>query len=370
MKVVVVGGGVAGLGIGWRLAQQGASVTVLERAQPGHGATWAAAGMISPTPERGFATSPEAVFARQSADLWPQFARELEERTGVAVGYRADGKLAVALTQQEATAHAQQASLLSGLGEWIAPERACAMEPLLRSDIAGALWDPQEAQVDNRVLGLALARAFVAAGGNLEANEAAIRFEREGGRVVGVRTPFRLHQGDAFVMAAGAWSGQIEGLPAEAVPPVVPVKGEMIALDPVAPHALPVRSVWGNEVYLVARAGRLVVGATATREGFDTGLTREARDRLRGGAIALMPALADWPVAEHWAGLRPGSSDDLPILGRSGLENLFVASGQFRNGILFAPAIAQSLSTLILGREPDIDIGAFDPARFARLAKD
>jgi glycine oxidase len=239
---------------------------------------------------------------------------------------------------------------------------------MLRKDIAGALFVPSDAQIDNRALGNALAFAFVNAGGTLQVNEAAVRLEMEGGRVLGARTPFALHGGDAFVIAAGAWSGEIGGIPPDAMPPVIPVKGEMIALKPARENTVPTRLIWGDDLYLIPRHDRLLVGATVARAGFDTSLTDAAEEQLLARAQALLPGLAQWELVEHWAGLRPGTPDDLPVVGETSVPGLFVASGQFRNGILFAPAIADAVHSLIVkGRQPP-EIHAFDPRRFAGQA--
>jgi glycine oxidase len=364
MKVVVIGGGVAGLSIGWRLAQQGAEVTVLERAQPGMGATWAAAGMIAATAENEGEISPIAKLARASAALWPSFAAEIEEKSGRKIGFNVPGTLMIARTAAQADDLAARARNAPSVKLMTAAE-ARALEPMLKGAFAGALFDSAEAQVDNRVLGVALASAFVRAGGSLQSNEAAVRLEMENGRATGALTPFSHHRADAFVLAAGAWTSQIEGLPQGAMPPVIPVKGEMIALEPPEDVGMPHHVVWGNEVYMVPRLRRLFVGATVARNGFDTSTTAEAEDWLFDRAGELMPELADWQICEHWAGLRPGSPDDLPVLGATAVANVFVASGQYRNGILLAPAIAEALSSLVLGRSPSLDIRAFDPARFA-----
>jgi glycine oxidase len=206
-----------------------------------------------------------------------------------------------------------------------------------------------------------LATAFVRAGGALLLNETVVRFETDGSRLFGARTPFTLHEADAYVVAAGAWSSRIEGLPAGTLPSVIPVKGEMIALEG---GTVPSHVVWGDDVYLVPRRERLLVGATLSREGFDTALTDAAAEFLRGKAEALMPELADWEEVEHWAGLRPGSQDDLPLLGRTPLDRLYVASGQYRNGILYTPAIAEAMAHMILGRAPALEWAPFDPKRF------
>ncbi len=372
MRVIIIGAGVAGLSIGWRLLQAGAEVVVLERAQPGQGATWASAGMIAVTGENGDAETPDAQFARYSGSLWPAFAAEIEAASGRSIAYRSDGALMVAKDEQAAAAYAARADASGGKAKFLSARDACALEPLLAPDIAGALYDPGEAQVDNRALGAALTAAFLRAGGKLLAYETVYRVDVWENRVTGVVTPFAKYHGDAFILAAGAWTSRIDGLPADAMPPVVPVKGEMIALAPPDTAALPKRIVWGNEIYLVPRRDRLLVGATMSNEGFDTAETEAAATWLQSHAAGVMPALGEWEIAEHWAGLRPGSPDNLPILGETALKGLFVAGGQFRNGILFAPAIAEALSSLVLGRAPPYSIAAFNPMRFgdqALLAK-
>jgi len=372
VRVIIIGAGVAGLSIGWRLLQAGAEVVVLERAQPGQGATWASAGMIAVTGENGDAETPDAQFARYSGSLWPAFAAEIEAASGRSIAYRSDGALMVAKDEQAAAAYAARADASGGKAKFLSARDACALEPLLAPDIAGALYDPGEAQVDNRALGAALTAAFLRAGGKLLAYETVYRVDVWENRVTGVVTPFAKYHGDAFILAAGAWTSRIDGLPADAMPPVVPVKGEMIALAPPDTAALPKRIVWGNEIYLVPRRDRLLVGATMSNEGFDTAETEAAATWLQSHAAGVMPALGEWEIAEHWAGLRPGSPDNLPILGETALKGLFVAGGQFRNGILFAPAIAEALSSLVLGRAPPYSIAAFNPMRFgdqALLAK-
>ncbi|MGH6888827.1 MAG: glycine oxidase ThiO [Rhizomicrobium sp.] len=358
MKVIVVGAGAAGLAIGWRLAQAGAQVAVLERGQPGRGATWAAAGMIAAPDDC------ETELAGRAADLWPGFAAEIEAASGRPVGYRRDGGLFLATTSEENNGFSARA------GEFLSAAAAREMEPRLAPDVTGAIWNPNEAKVDNRALGRALAACLVRAGGELAANETVVCFEMRDTRIVGVRTPFAIHQADVYVLAAGAWSARIQGLPADALPPVVPLKGEMLALEAPAGEALPRPAIVRGDIYMVAQRGRLLVGATVERAGFDSALTLAAREWLLAGARMIMPCLGEWQLAEHWAGLRPGSPDDLPILGASVLDNLFVASGQFRSGILYTPAIAEAVCALVLGGNTSFDIAAYDPRRFAGLAAD
>ena len=358
MRVLVVGAGVAGLATGWRLRQAGADVTVLDRAQPGMGATWASAGMIAAGGELGGAHSPDADFARRSSGQWAQFAKNVEEASGKDIGYSKCGALLVARTANE------MATLVPWPGvEQIDGSKAHAMEPLLAPDIAGALRAPDEAKVDSRALGGALAAAFMRAGGKLIPNEAIVHIKVEGDLATSVQSPFATYEADAFVLAAGAWSGTIDGLPEHAKPPVKPIKGQMLAVVPPPSRELPSHIIWGHGVYMVPRGERLLIGATSEDAGFDTSVTDDAADFLSARARSLAPELGDWEIVERWAGLRPGSPDGLPLLGRTSVERLFVASGQYRNGILFAPAIAQLLCDIVLER--GVEIPAFDPRRFS-----
>jgi len=360
MKIVIIGGGAAGLGIGWRLAQAGAEVTLLERSQPGSGATWASAGMIAITAELANADPDESAFASYSNGLWPAFAKELEQECGFSIGYSESG--ALMLAQDDETLAALQARTGAGL-TFVAPPQARALAPMLTGEFLGALWAEHEAHVDNRALGHGLATAFQRAGGKLQSNEAVVRIERRPSsdgqlRAAIAHTPFGLYHADAFVIAAGAWSGLIE----PELAPVTPVKGEMIALAPPGDEVPPRPCIWAEGVYAVPRGRLLLLGATVEEAGFDTALTHQAAAQLRAAAEAAMPGLKAWTQVDHWAGLRPRSPDGLPLLGPTAVEGLFVAGGQYRNGILFTPAIARMMADVILGQGQGI--AAFDPRRF------
>jgi len=357
MKIVVIGAGVAGLAIGWRLAEAGQEVTVLERGQPGAGATWASAGMLAVTAESLDTSPDESNFARYSNSLWPDFAKKLEDLSRQPIGYATIGALILA---QDAAAMAQLERRVAGPGlKLIDSGRARELAPLATGEIAGGLWSPEDAIVDNRALGLALATAFEKAGGRLVTNEAVVRIERRDGRAAIAHTPFGLYHADAFVLAAGAWSGMLE----EIVAPIAPVKGQMILLTPPPGTSPPEPVVWGAGIYAVPRGQALAIGATVEEAGFDTASTDEARDSLHQAAARLMPDLKRWTVTDQWAGLRPRAPDGLPMLGPTPVEGLWLASGQFRNGILFAPAVAENVAGQILGRAEVIP--AFDPRRFA-----
>jgi glycine oxidase len=353
VRVVIIGAGVAGLGVGWRLLQAGAQVTILERAQPAAGASWAAAGMLAVTAELEEAAEAERSLALRANSLWPVFTAELEAASGRSVFLSRVGALMLAVDAAELEVMRTRAE-----GELRILDRAQAhtLVPLL-GDTVGGLWSPHEAHVDNRALGEALAIAFLKGGGTLNANEAAVRLER--GPVV--LTPYGRYEADAVLIAAGAWSGLLDDIP------IQPEKGEIIALAPPANQVLPVPVVWGGGVYCVPRPhlgerGRLLIGATAQDEGFDTRPTPEGRDHLWSAARRVMPSLKDWTLTDHWAGLRPKSPDGLPLLGRAAMDGVFLAAGQYRNGILFTPAIAQDMADVILGKGEAVP--DFDPMRF------
>lgn len=348
MNIVIIGAGVAGLATGWRLLQQGCAVTILDRAQPGHGASWAAAGMLGVTAEMADAPQAERDLALRANDLWSDFATELEQAAGGGIGYVRPGALMLA-------ADAPALDAMRARGPVLTAEQVAALVPMLGPQ-SGGLWSPDEAHVDPRVLCQALAIAFHKAGGQLIANAPVIGIDEQHGRARAVLTPFGRQGGDAFLIAAGAWTGLLDDLP------IRPIKGEMIALKPGHESELPGPVIWGEGVYLVPRAGRLLIGATMQEVGFDTSLSRASRNFLWSQAARLIPAVRNWTLDDHWAGLRPATPDGLPVLGPLALPNLFVAGGQARNGILFTPAIAQHMCDLIQGKAgviPD-----FDPKRF------
>jgi glycine oxidase len=362
MRIVIIGAGVAGLAIGWRLAEAGQDVIVLERSQPGAGATGASAGMLAVTAELLDSDPAEIEFSRYSNSLWPSFARKIEAVSGRNFGFSTAGALIVA-EDAPALVRLERQAAQPGL-ELIGAARLREIAPLITGEIAGGLWSPGEARVDSRALASALAIAFQKAGGRLLVNESVVRIERasspKNGQAVSAHTPFGLYHADAFVLAAGAWCGLLE----QEIAPIAPVKGQMILLAPPAGQAPPGPVIWGNGIYAVPRGDALAIGATVEEAGFDTAITEEARHALRGAAEKLMPDLRTWTLSDQWAGLRPRAPDGLPLLGPTSVEGLWLAGGQYRNGILFAPAVAETICDQILGRAPVIL--AFDPRRFAR----
>ncbi len=355
-SVAIVGAGVCGLGIGWRLAQAGCQVDIFDKGEAGRGATWAAAGMLA----GGLETEPGEEhllpLAQQSQRMWPGFARELEAATGMDLGYRSEGTLWVALTRDDAAQLRFTYEFQTGLGialEWLTGTQARAREPHLKPGLAAAVYSAGDHQVDSRQLARALKHAFQSAGGRLHEREPVTAVEVEGGCVRGVALGERRHRAEVVVLAAGAWSRDIPGLPDAARPPVRPIKGQALALrmDPAAP--LIAHVLWVPKGYLVPRNdGRLLIGATVEERGFDDSLTAGGVLALLESAWRALPAIEELAIDEFWVGFRPGSRDDLPILGATPVDGLMLASGHHRNGILLAPITAEAVARQILTGRP------------------
>ncbi len=369
-RVAIVGAGAIGLAIGWRLAQAGCAVELFDRGAAGRSASWAADGMLAAGVETEPGEERLLALTRASQARWPDFARELEAAAGVDVGYRTEGTLVVALTRDDSEQLRSLAAFQRGCGvalDWLDGAAARAREPHLTPRTVAAVFSPHDHQVDNRRLVGALIKAVAAAGGRLhEHAEAAL--DVVGGRVVGVVAGERRVSADVVVLCAGAWSRQVAGLPPAARPPVRPIKGQMLALrmDPAAPLVSHV--VWAPKAYLVPRRdGRLLIGATVEERGFDTANTAGAIYGLLDGAWRAVPALEELPIDELWAGFRPGSRDDAPVLGPSGIDGLILATGHHRNGILLTPITADTICACVTtGRLPEV-AQRFTVDRFARV---
>lgn len=364
-EVAVVGGGVIGCAIARELAQRGVRTVVLERDRPGAHASWAAAGMLSPQAEAD-EPGPMLDLLRRSRALYPELARALRRETGVDVGYRTEGTLLLALTdpdEEELEArHRWQAA--AGLPvEQLSAAQVLALEPGLTPAVRRALRFPEDHQVENRLLSRALWAAAVAAGAEVRTGAQARRVLREGDRAVGVELAdgTRVAAG-AVVVAAGSWGAQLLGLPRPL--PVEPVHGQLVALESLP---TPFRHVIDSpRAYLVPRSdGRLILGATVERCGFRTAVTPRGVVSILGAALEMAPSLADLPLVDSWAGLRPGTPDGLPILGADPeVPNLLYATGHFRNGILLAPLTARVTSQLLLGEAAEVELEPFSITRF------
>lgn len=366
--MAVVGGGVIGLAVAEALARRDHRVILAERGRVAEEATWAAGGMLAPLGEARH-PGPFLALALESLSLYPEFVARAEAAWGAPVGFRRCGKLLVAFDHGDA-------QRLRARWRWqhqeghdvrlLAPDEAREVEPSISFAVESALHLRADAQVDNRRLGTAL--VALARGAGVEIREGApVRgLTARGGRVTGLELASGEHlDADRVVLAAGAWSGGLEGLPRPI--PVRPVRGQMLALAVEDP--LPAGLVGAPGAYLVPREGvagpLVVVGASEEDVGFQRGTDAATLGALRTAAVRALPALAAAPVVERWCGFRPGTPDNLPVLGRDpDLPGLVYATGHFRNGILLAPVTADRIARLVTDDEA-AGLEAFRPDRFA-----
>jgi glycine oxidase len=352
--VIVVGAGVIGLSISWALRKLGLRVLVLERGEPGREASHAAAGMIAVCdPHNDSAIQP---LAERSATLYPEFVHELEDEARMKVDLRQEGVITYLDPSSYSALHPNsrpldassitqlEASLVPGENAYFLPER----------------W------VDPRLLCTALLHAFRHRGGDLASGSPVLSVVSEGNDVA-VKTEHATYHAPTVINCCGAWAGQIDknGIPTR------PVKGQMLSVVPIAnpePHR-PVLNhvVRAPEVYLVPRSdGRIIIGSTLEEAGFDKHVDPEVVHQLHHAATAIVPSVKEMRIHEVWAGLRPGTPDGLPLIGKTHQSGCYVAAGHYRDGILLAPATAEAVATLITGNESAVDLRPFAPNRFQR----
>lgn len=367
--VVVAGGGVIGLGVAWRLAQSGLSVSVLDPA-PGSGATGAAAGMLAPVTEAHVTERALVELNLAAAARYPSFVEELTDATGHDVGYRTCGTVAVAWDGADLRAlH----DLYDVQREWgLDVERLTgailrSLEPNLAPGLPGGVLANGDHQVDPVALHTALLAAARQSGVDVvhERVDAVVVAD---GRVRGVRTSDGAERAaGTVVVACGAWS-RIAGIPVEDLPPVRPVKGQTLHLsgEPGLLMRIVRGAVRGNPVYIVPRDdGRIVVGASSEEAGFDLRPRAGAVYELLRDAQTLVPVLAELELVEVRTGLRPGSPDNAPLVGPGSVPGLVLATGHYRNGVLLAPVTADAVASLLTdGRLPG-PWESFTPRRFA-----
>jgi glycine oxidase len=385
VEIIVVGAGAIGLGIAWRLAQRGDDVLVLDRAEPGGGASFHAAGMLAPVTEATFGEDALLELNLASARAYPAFLEELAATTGHDLASVAPGSLFVALDrdQQEALERLYEFQHNLGLpAAWLPGSRCRELEPGLHPDVRAGIRTSEQ-EVDPRALTAALGCALAAAGGRVRGGAQVAAIQQVGGRVSGVvLTTGEVIAARSVVLAAGCWSGGIAGVPEEVARAIRPVKGQILRLRPRLGDTLPVRHlIRTEEVYLVPRTSapegalrprvqarrsdELVVGATVEEQGFDTSVTGGEVYELLRAAIEVVPGVREMELAEASAGLRPGSRDNAPLLGPVGPAGLVVATGHYRNGILLTPVTADAIATIVVeGGMPEV-IAAFRPDRFA-----
>jgi glycine oxidase len=366
VKIIVVGGGIIGCATAYQLAKAGCAVTVLERSTPGAEASGAAAGILSPLAHSSQTTLSRLALA--SWRLYPGVARELRAATGIDVELTTRGTIHPLFTVEDIRAAAERAewavSRQLGVEAWDAADLR-TREPAMSTHVRGAMFVKADQWVNNQRLVVAYAQAAVAAGVALLNGCAVSRVVVEDGRARGVVADGDRFEGDAVVLAAGAWSAALAASFGARLP-VEPRRGQMLALGHVPPVLT--HCVHANDVYLVPRlSGELLIGATVERVGFQRAVTAQGIAGLLATAIELVPGLAGLPITRTWFGFRPWAPDSLPVLGPwPGIDNLWIATAHYREGILLAPITAQLMTEWIVGGSPSIGLDEFLLRRFSK----
>ena len=363
--VVIAGAGVIGLSIAHELLCRGTRVTLVDPRQPGMGASWASAGVLAPQGALPF-HRPYLDLCLSSRDLFADWSARLLDETGIDIEYRTEGGLQVAFDDEEAEKLAQRFRHQRELGlpvERLTGEAVRELEPMLSPDTRCGLLFEGMHQVENRRLVQALAAAVKSRGGVFRTGDPVIDVIVRRNRAAGVVLPGERIGADRVVMAAGAWSGLLNWMPG-LPPPVQPVRGQIVCVDGSASTPI-ARVINGLGQYLVPRRdGRVLLGATVEKTGFDTRVTAGGLSAVMQHGLRMAPDLAGAPVVETWAGLRPMSKDGKPILGPADLEHLVLATGHYRNGILLAPITGRLVADyLTTGKVPEA-MAPFLPDRF------
>lgn len=355
--VVIVGAGVIGLSCAWRIAQRGLGVVVLERDEPGSGASGVAAGMLAPVTEAEWGEQELLRLNLESAAEWPEFGAELEDASGTDICFGRSGALVVAADRDDAAELRRLHEFQRSVGldaEWLAPARCRELEPALSPRIGGGILAPHEHHVDPRAVVAALADAARRAGAEIRPGAEVESLDPGGVRLRGGERV----AGGQVVVAAGCWSAALGAVP------VRPVKGQIIELR-ARGQRLATRLVRTPRCYVVDRGdGRVIVGATVEERGWDTTVTVDGVYTLLEAAWEVLPDVRELEWAGVSAGLRPGTPDNAPLLGRDD-DGVLWATGHYRNGVLLAPVTARAMAALASGEEPGAALDPFAPGRFA-----
>ena len=347
-EVIILGAGIIGLSLALELRRTGASVLVLEKSEPGREASYAAAGMLAPW--GGDLPPSLQSLAEASAKVYPDFVLEIEDASGLKADLRSEGTILIPSPQQN--------SALPPGAAFLREAELTQLEPSLARHTKAFLIE--ERSVDPRALVAGTLKAALHHGVEV-ASGAQVQAVNPEGNVLCVSTAKTRYHANTVVNCCGAWAGQILPLTL----PARPVKGQMLSVSPHRQHLI-THVVRAESIYMVPRSsGLILIGATVEDAGFDKQVNPETIAALQQAANNLVPELADARLHEAWAGLRPATADDLPIMGETSIPGYFVATGHFRNGILLAPITAQVMAQMIQGKPPDYDLSAFSPTRFA-----
>ena len=366
---VIIGGGVIGLSIARQLALRGLrNVTVIERGEFGKEASWAAGGILAPQVE---ADRVDDFFelASASRDLYPAFARALQDETGIDVQLEQTGTLYLGFTEDDEQEMRRRFDWQTRAGlrvEWLSGEDARRLEPNISAHVRCALRFPDDWQVENRSLTEALVQANQKLGVQLIANCEIRSVRIRNKRVTGIESETTSIEAPIVVIAAGAWTSEIKTSEANSSALIEPVRGQMLCFQiepPLTRHV-----IYSSRGYLVPRRnGSLLAGSTSERVGFDKRVTEEGAVSIKSMAFEIAPGLESAAMVDSWAGFRPHAPDDLPVLGPGDIDGLFYATGHYRNGILLTPITAEIIAEAVVNRKSSRLLESFSPNRF-RLA--
>ncbi len=360
--VLIIGAGIIGASCAWRLSQAGLSVKVLDRTAPGSEASQAALGVLTFHGRPDTMPGPLRLLARQSRDFFPAIIDELEGAIGERVYFRQEGQLVLAINEGDLALLENTPRVNQDEGielERASVEEAMMLEPNINPEIAGALYSPHDAWVDNTALTQAFVGAAQQAGAVFEQAEVS-SVETGNEQITSIRAGEARYEADWVVLAAGAWSAQIEGVPGV---PVTPRRGQAYSVE----GSYFRRVIHSPRAYIVPKGeAQTMLGATVEDVGFDASNTPDGLGAISARAFEISPVLETSTFVGAWAGLRPGTPDGLPIIGPAAqAPNLIIATGHFRNGILLAPITAHLVRQIVVGATPDLDLAPFSPGRDA-----
>ncbi len=360
---IVAGGGLIGASIALELACAGLKVGLFDAQKPGREASWASGGMISPSPESPSMNS-VLPMSMASVRVYPEFIRLVEELSGKNVGYRKEGALDIFLKetpQAEITEILEQHRAAGLRAEAVSSQQASELEPEITAEIRAGIVRHDEASLDSRIFTESTLEAAQRQGAEIYSGNGAKALWTDGNVCKGLQLDNGRVEARWTVIAAGCFSARIEG--AERYAPVVPARGQMVALRCDAVKIQ--RDLWCDHMYLVQRTdGRIIAGSTIEYEGYDRNVTASGLKKILTGALSLVPGLEKARIEETWAGLRPDTPDHLPILGPTDREGLMIATGHFRSGILLAPITARLICEWVTTQRVSLDWTPFSPMRF------
>lgn len=360
MKGIIIGGGVIGLSIARELNKLGYEITILEKNVLGRGASWAAGGMLAPQAEG--LTGDFLKFSVESREIYKNFVQELERETGYDVSYYECGIVYLAFSEKEMENLSKRADYYNSLdleSKILSRQEIMDMGIKISNLVVGGAFFPQDKQVDNRKLVMSLVKYVKSS--NITVKEfTEVKFiEADNGMFQRVITNNGSFEADFCILAAGAWSGEIEPIK------VFPIKGQMLSFKTKRKGEIQ-KILYSSRAYIIPRkdSNLVVVGATQENVFFKEGNTVSGIFLLLKGLLETLPSTKDYEITETWYGFRPATPDGFPILGKSEIKNLYYATGHYRNGILLAPITAKLLTDLIHKEEESAYLKMFDFRRF------